>query len=300
MMAPNAVYNDSVFGKWILAGEHAVLRGCPALVFPVRGRRLNLRFEPTDRPLTARFFGEHGEEMHLLFWGVFEKGLHLLNLNRDDFTGQISIENSIPVGAGLGASAALCSAVARWFVASELIASADAQEFARQLENLFHGESSGVDIAVALRGRGLRFVRGGDISEVEIGWQPKWYLSFSGKRGVTSECVSRVKNLWATAPEAAQKIDDDMRTAVELAQRALAQTSSETGLKPLAESIELAGSCFERWGLVSSDLKRHISRLRESGAIAVKPTGSGEGGYVLSLYQQEPQTFSQLELISLS
>ena len=33
-------------GKWILLGEHAVLRGCPALVFPLPSFFLKLTVEP--------------------------------------------------------------------------------------------------------------------------------------------------------------------------------------------------------------------------------------------------------------
>ncbi len=35
-----------VHGKWILAGEHAVIRGFGALIFPIPSQQLRLQFNP--------------------------------------------------------------------------------------------------------------------------------------------------------------------------------------------------------------------------------------------------------------
>ena len=87
-------------GKWILAGEHSVIRGGEALVFPVQNRFLDFRFTPgSDMNLTI----EHeNSDLELAFWGVFEKALQALNLNRGDVSGSIELASNIPVGAGMG------------------------------------------------------------------------------------------------------------------------------------------------------------------------------------------------------
>ncbi len=41
-------------------------------------------------------------------------------------------------------------------------------------------------------------------------------------------------------------------------------------------------------GLISESLQQHMQQLLHEGALAVKPTGSGSGGYVLSLWESEP------------
>src|SRR5262245_24405008 len=94
-------------GKWILAGEHAVLRGSAALAFPIVARSLSLRFEESNEPLSVEFAGGHGDELKLLFWGVMERAFEMTGLRRQDCRGVFHIENTIPVGAGMGASAAL-------------------------------------------------------------------------------------------------------------------------------------------------------------------------------------------------
>lgn len=282
-------FSCKAFGKWILAGEHAVLRGVPALVFPIQSRNLDLSYSRGEQPLELRLIGDHGKDLQLLVWGVLEKACELKKISRADLKGILLLESSIPVGAGMGASAALCVALTRWLGYLGYVEESDYYEFARNLENLFHGESSGVDIAVALSGEGLRFVRNGERKPLTAAWKPHWYISYSGKRGVTVDAVNKVKDLLLQNPSLGEKLDRQMSEAVSIAESAL-KMDAETGLPVLAQAINLAGDCFEQWNLNEGEPSTHIAWLKEKGAIAVKPTGSGGGGYVLSLWESQPPT----------
>jgi mevalonate kinase len=291
--------STTVYGKWILTGEHAVLRGSPALVFPVFGRSLVLSYQNDSSDLSVDFSGPHGDELRLLFWGVVERALQMTGKSRSDARGHFHIESSIPVGAGLGASAALCVGVGRWILWKSWITESGLAEFCRQLENLFHGESSGVDIAVAISAKSLQFERGESPKLFSPKWSPDWYISYSGKRGVTSECVAKVKSLWARDERLGLRIDQDMREASAWAMRALSMPSIEDGFDLLAEAINKARGCFEHWGLASGEIGGHIQYLVNLGAYAVKPTGSGDGGYVLSLWRTPPPADLRTQLIAL-
>lgn len=291
-------YEGSTFGKWILAGEHAVLRGSPALAFPLLSKSLKLSYNPSRQPLQVQFGGTHGQELQLLFWGVLERALETLSLHLGAMTGEMHVQSDLPAGAGLGASAALCAGVGRWCLHQGFIEPVGVYEFSRRLENMFHGESSGVDIAVSLKGHGIRFVRGQEMTALSPAWTPRLYLSYSGQRGVTSECVSKVKAMLMRDPALGERIDQKMKAAVHAAERAL-QLDEESGFSVLESAIGQACDCFAEWDLITSGLQSHLSVLKEAGARVTKPTGSGGGGYALSLWKDEPPLALQAGLIPL-
>lgn len=289
-------FTTEAFGKWILAGEHAVIRGSPALVFPLKSRSLRLSYEGGPQALSLTLGGDSGRELEPLFWAVLERACDLMRVPKATLTGRLHIDSSIPIGAGLGASAAFCVAMTRWFRHGGWLREEDLYEFARTLENLFHGESSGVDIAVAMSGEGLHFERAGRRFALVPKWQPSWCISFTGQRGVTSEAVQKVKRLHLEDPARGAALDRRMAEAAADCERALA-LPREAGLPLLIRAIGEANGCFKEWGLSEGAVGDHLGELTAAGALAVKPTGSGGGGFVLSLWDGEPPVALQDRLI---
>ena len=271
-------------GKWILGGEHSVLRGGYALAFPTRHYYLDFEYEPSEKPLNLKIF-HSSTDLEMAFWGVLEKSLQTLNLSRSQIYGNLKLSSNIPVGAGMGASATLCVSLAKWFTGLGHLPVGNQYKFAKSLENLFHGESSGVDVAVTLRNEGIEFKKPDVIQIFRPCWTPFFYLSYCGKRGMTSDCVRRVQEFIKKEPVIGKKIDGDMQKALNLAKKALGEKKE---ISKLVKALHLAESCFERWSLIGKELREHMSFLKQNGALATKPTGSGDGGFVLSLWNSQP------------
>ena len=160
--------------------------------------------------------------MHLLFWSVLEQGMQLLGRSLNQLGGHFHLESTIPVGVGMGASAALCVAMSRWFCAQNMIDEAKCNEFARELEHLFHGKSSGLDIAGVASDGGVYFKEGVTVPLKQIIY-PMWFLSSCNQIGITSHCIQQVQSLWDNNPQLAQQIDQQMIDAVQESKIALEQ-----------------------------------------------------------------------------
>jgi mevalonate kinase len=63
-------------------------------------------------------------------------------------------------------------------------------------------------------------------------------------------------------------------------------------LAMLAESMNSAEACFSDWNLIPESARAQAAELRAQGALAVKPTGSGNGGFLLSLWKNPQDRLS--------
>lgn len=275
-------------GKVILAGEHGVVRGFEALVLPLRSRGLELRWEPSpDEKFHVRssYIGPHASAETTAAGSLAEPFREALN-RALDISGfvmpekgyRVNITSDIPVRAGLGSSAALSVAIVR-FLAAEGATLAQPFGLALEVENLFHGNSSGIDVACVLSSVPIRYVRSSPPEDLRMAWKPHFYLADTGTRSSTKECVEKVA--------AAKRPDLDLRMndAVNAVKAALLSEQSDR-LTDLSRAMELAASCFREWGLGADEAL--TARLKKAGAVSVKPTGSGGGGFLLSLWKEAP------------
>ena len=276
-------FTTSTHGKWVLVGEHAVLRGHAAIVYPLRDRRLTLSYTSGDQPINVVVSGEHSSNMQSLFLQLMMHASKCLGQISRPITGTFILENNIPLGVGMGASAALSVAVARWFAARDSWPVNQKILFARELENLFHGKSSGLDIAGVSARAGIVFQQGQSTS-IEQLWQPNFALSSSGEVGLTAACIERVNTLWTKDQAQALLLDAAMQACVLQVIDSL-KNRTQNALINLSQAMNRAADCFVAWGLVSDTLKDQMQLLRDAGALAVKPTGSGLGGMIISLWQ---------------
>lgn len=260
--------------KWILVGEHAVLRNKPAIAVPFKKNYIKLfyRNSPSFKIVSRN------EKLSIAANNLLQLGAQYLKLE-SQISGEFFFQFNLPACGGLGVSAALCVVIARFFNFKKFITSAAIYSLAQHLEHSFHGSSSGLDIAAIIAQTAILF-KNNSWQKLAISWQPKFSLTSCIGESTTQTCINKVKSLIKHAPHKALEIDAQMERAVLAAKAAL----SNENMHKLAVAINLAADCFQAWGLVSNQLRTHMDNLREQGAIAVKPTGAGLNGYVLSLW----------------
>lgn len=281
--------------KCIIAGEHSVLRGYPAIIVPLPNKTLTLDYQPTHDEFKILIVDNKDKGViKTTFELAFQAAFLLLNQDFSKVQGKFIINNNIELGAGLGFSAALCVVITRWLIMKGFLEEKELFQFAHKLENFFHGQSSGVDVVGAMTDV-LVYFQNGKFHELKLKWVPNFYLSYSGNVKGTKEAISQVKSLNEQNPKKGKKIDQEMFDSVCLIEKAFSEQKT-LGYTNLLNGIEEAQYCFREWSLINPKLQKHINQLYELGADAVKPTGAGGGGYVLSLWQNTPPQTKTLEL----
>jgi mevalonate kinase len=266
--------NGSVrtFGKCILLGEHSAVRAHPALVFPLSSRALDLSWRQSSGEGLAVDAGDFAPA----FRAALGEALRLANAKLPAGAWHFTLTSTVPPQAGLGSSAALSVAIAKFFTELKLLGG-DLYPFALELENLFHGKSSGMDVAAVLSAAPILF-RAGSVEKLTLAWRPRLFLSDTGLRSSTKSCVEKV--IAMNRPD----LDERNANAVLLGRQAL---GLENGRALLGVAMEEALACFRDWDLVPASVEAQLGELKKAGALAVKPTGSGNGGYLLSLWEEE-------------
>ena len=109
-------FKKRFFGKWVLSGEHSVLRGFPAIVYPLSRYYIDFCWTESNTVLKVKKGGKYPAGLEFSFSPLLDRALKKAGKKRQDLKGCLTIEGFIPFGAGLGASAVLSAGIASLFL----------------------------------------------------------------------------------------------------------------------------------------------------------------------------------------
>jgi len=259
-------FTISAPGKIILIGEHAVVYGKPAIVAVVNKR------------MTA----------------IFDDKNQIC---------EMKIKSSIPIGVGMGSSAALSVILA----ASHAFLSRGSKLSAKTLsiinktayehEKIYHGNASGVDTTVITHGGILWFRKIKDgkfaLKKLNIGGLRKFVLINTGKpKENTGDMVEKVK----IARQKDRKKIDNLFKAIEQQARIFWHALETKNRRLIADSIQNSQSFLEDLGIVGPLAKKVVREIEKIGG-AAKISGAGGltgGSGILLCYHQDPNKIVEL------
>lgn len=293
--------SDRIPAKVLLFGEHSILRGSQALALPLWDKGCawaqgGSREQQGGLPGLLEYLKTH-----------FPTHFNLRQLQAD-LTAGWYLESDIPVGYGLGSSAALCVAVFERYaneVGRTALAAEGPKKYFSKLESHFHGSSSGTDPLIIYERSSLLLMPDGTSQKVDLpllppGWQ--LFLVDTGQSRETAPLVNYFTERYDTDAEFRQKTESIWIPNVDAAIQALI-----TG-KPL-DLWEAFGhiSMFQRFQLppmiipAIEDAWENLDG--QPTYFKLKLCGAGGGGFYLGLstnWEATQNYLSEWPLIAIS
>lgn len=280
--------------KVILLGEHAVVYGARAIAVPLSSLQMRLSLEPVRRRSPQR---RSIPQCSVYFSGVpvaggdvpqtFLDALGLFGECQDSLV--IRGDSEIPLGAGLGSSAALCVAAVR-VVAQARGAAEPAPsrlaELANHLEHRFHGKPSGLDTAVIAHQQPVIFSRAQGSTPLpahrSVGRVPLLLVD-SGERACTKHMVEKARP-HLTGGDGSRRVGA-MDALVDVALDSWVAGDWPTLGRAMNDYHDHLRECSAS----TPRIEAIVAAARKLGALGAKLTGAGGGGQVLVLGPAEAQ-----------
>jgi mevalonate kinase len=291
--------------KTILFGEHAVVYQRPAIAIPISNLRTKINILANPKNNSGDVLIEAPEinfKKHLYELtsdNPFQVAMKTVTefFHLDHFPScEIMITSTVPIASGLGSSASTAVALIRGLVLflGQQLDDQTISDLAFQVEKIHHGNPSGIDNTVVALEKPVFFIKQTPIKIIKVKLPLNFILGDTGIHSLTKEVVSAVREKWITNTEKYEKIFDEIgkisksaKSAIELGNiHKIGEMMNENHL--LLKQLDV--SCDELDILTNAALK--------AGALGAKLCGSGRGGNMIALINEENRSQVQNALKS--
>jgi mevalonate kinase len=292
-----------------LFGEHAVVYGEPAIAIAI-DRRVKVRAEKRDdgavrveaRDLVLAGFkalfmpngsvaleGESGKVLSALSY--VKKAVEVVRERFGVHVGaHMTITSEMPVGAGLGTSAAVAVSVVKAYslLAGLDLSKDECAELGYQVELSVQGRASRMDTTTSAIGGALYIdPRREKVYETlkRVEGLRGLVVGYVNREASTGEMVERVKRLRDAYPEVLNQV---IRAVGEVSKKA--RKAMESGdVEELGRLMNINHGLLEAMGVSTSRLSQMVYAARAAGALGSKITGAGGGGCIVALAPQREE-----------
>lgn len=281
------------YGKTILFGEHFVVYGLPSIVSAlgtyttaevkvVKGNGWTVN---DQRPATPGY----KEQKYIEAMQSIANIINHLKVDIENQRIEISFAGDLIAASGVGASAAQCTSLARGLSETFNLNLDDEKinETAYEGEKAYHGTPSGIDNTASTYG-GLIWFRnlGAGKNTMDRLQSPRKMLIVIANSGITAsttEVVADVRRLREENPEKIEKIFNEYKKLAEAAKKALLKGDIATIGNLMNHNHEMLQQIT-----VSGEINDELVEIAlENGAVGAKLTGTGRGGLVIGLAENE-------------
>jgi mevalonate kinase len=278
-------------GKAILFGEHAVVYGKPAIAIAIDKRAYTKVIERSDDKINVnvRNIGLSGSfdiiksEMgsENVEKGIFKYIFESLRKIHDGSGVDISVDLNIPIGAGLGSSAAVTvatiAAISKYN--DKDLSKVQIAKYAHEVEVKVQKAASPLDTTISTYG-GIIYLSSNaeKIIPLELDWKIPLVIGYTKKSGNTGTLVKSVRIKKQVYPEIINYLMDSIGIITKKAMQALLNEDKNQ----IGDLMNLNHGILDALGVNTKELSDMVYLARNAGALGSKITGAGGGGSVIA------------------
>lgn len=270
-------------GKLILVGEHVVVYDKPAIAIPFP---LMIRAVVTESTgeisIASSIYTGNLEGVPSKMLGLAQcinRSIELCNKPKEGI--HIEIESEIPMGRGLGSSAAAATAIVKgiYNYFHKPLSEEELYSLVEIAENYAHGRPSGIDMRTVANEEPIFFQKSQGASAI-VPYRPFcMVVADTGEVGDTKIAVGHVKKLIQLKRDIIKTVIDEIENIVLKAKEAIL-----TGDSILLGSLLLRNhENLKKLEVSNSMLDHLVETAMRAGALGAKLTGGGMGGCIIVL-----------------
>lgn len=282
---------SSAPGKIILFGEHSVVYGEPAIAAAVdkrvyvkikesvNGKTIlkspSLNFEAELDSAAKKYYLKKGKP------GIIRYILEILFQYHDHTPIEITLNSNIPIGSGLGSSAAVTVAtLAALFKYHSIgFSRKTLAQKAHNIEETVQGIASPLDTLICTYGGIIYLSRSRNTQSLRINFNTPFIIGYSSKHGNTGKIVKDVRNLKNNNPKVVNHIISAMGNLANSGKHAILNND----INQIGVLMNINHGLLDSLGVSTSELSRMVYLARKHGAVGSKITGAGGGGSIIAL-----------------
>ncbi len=282
--------HGSASAKIILFGEHAVVYGQPAVAIPIQDVRASAAvsidasvsvpiIEAKDLKIEASFgAGSYPEAITPIINVIELINEKIIKLPKSGW--RLDIWSKIPIGRGLGSSAAISIAIIRALTKAmmKFISPKDLIKYSFELEKLHHGTPSGIDNTVISLEKPILFRKDHEPAAIQSGSM----FFVVGDTGISKKTIDVVAQVAEAREKNLEQYDRIFNQMGQIArQGSLALKDGD--VKKIGKLMNENHILLQRIQVSSPELENLIDAARAKGALGAKLCGAGKGGCMVAV-----------------
>ncbi|MBR1611045.1 MAG: mevalonate kinase, partial [Methanobrevibacter sp.] len=213
--------------------------------------------------------------------GIIRYILESLHRAHDHSPIEITLNSNVPIGSGLGSSAAVTVATlaALYRYHNIRFNKKSLAHDAHMVEQAVQGVASPLDTLVSTYGGLVYLSRNKKVERFKVDFNVPFVVGYTTKHGNTGKMVKDVRSLKNRNPKIINPVIASMGNLTNYAKQAILKKD----FNKVGELMNINHGFLDTIGVNTLELSRMVYNAREAGAIGAKTTGAGGGGSIISL-----------------